>query len=155
MKRIVRLTESDLALIVRRVINESEAGDEWYRQIKKYERYLIDLLSEAGNYKNIEEYPNNANHSDYYRMIYFDNIDEDKENEILDKMDEIEEFLEKDHNLNSEYLPDPAWTTSVRKLLRSLEYSMFVWRTKSEEQVLDRDYYEKKAGYKFKKPYID
>ena len=157
MKKTIRLTESDLTRIVRRVMNESEAGDEWYRQIKEYERYLINLLSEAGEKKNIREYPNNANHRDYYEMIYFDNIDEVEENEILDKMDEIEEFLEKDHNLNSPYLPDPAWTMSVRKLLRHLNYALFVWRSNEYEKKygLPREFYEKKAGYKFKKPYID
>jgi hypothetical protein len=41
--------------------------------------------------------------------------------------------------------------------LGALNYAMFVWRSKDYEKSygLPREYYEKKAGYKFKKPYLD
>ena len=88
MKRIVRLTESDLTRLVKRVIGEQSEKAKQIGECQKYFRSKgIDFGSDGGNYSSW--YPNvpgyyiegNLAHSDYEPSVFF--YKEDKLNKLI------------------------------------------------------------------------
>jgi len=53
-------------------------------------------------------------------MIYFDNLDEKREKEIIEKAKEIKEYAKIGH--------DSAWVISMKKRLGELSHQMFAFR---------------------------
>lgn len=147
MKKIIRLTESDLTRIVRRAINEMESdepdygspnydGSKWYDKMREYEQYLADVRKKSQEHRELCD--NCVWNGFYYNtpdlrsIVYFDNMDENEVQEILNKIDEIAEYTKRGH--------DPAWQISMRKRLGNLKHLMLWWKDQ------DSDFYRKVYG---------
>ena len=66
MKKVIRLTETDLIRIVKRVINEEEHSRSFRRRISQIEEDIIDLISQGK-----------------------DEVDEDDYNDVYDYLDNV------------------------------------------------------------------
>ena len=139
---------------------EGYNDDEWYKQMREYEQYISSVKKEAQSWIEYpekvlpEELLRNAKKSsgDFYvedgntsgglyvlkpdsrAMIYFDNLDEKREKEIIEKAKEIKEYAKMGH--------DSAWVISMTKRLGELSHQMFAFR---EEGL----YRENNYGSKF------
>jgi uncharacterized Zn finger protein len=84
MKKIVRLTESDLARIVRRVIKESESDrDHDLLSLSKLKKEFKDIITQA---KDKDEYED-----DSYEFI--NTFDEDMENLSDEEYEEFHDYM--------------------------------------------------------------
>ena len=98
MKKIVRLTESDLTRIVRRIIKESESdSDRDYDllSLSQLKKEFKDIITQA---KDKDEYEDDA-------LDFINTFDEDMENLSNEEYEEFNDYigrLEKKYN----YVPD-------------------------------------------------
>ena len=153
---------------------EGYSGDEWYKKMREYEKYISSVKQQAQDWIDkpeevfSEEFLRNHKvssardgntggglHSlkpDSRAMIYFDNLDEEKEKEIIEKAKEIKEHTKIGH--------DPAWIIDMKKRLGELAHQMFAFREPGiyrENKYGSKFYnYEKKdwIPYEYKKPIL-
>jgi hypothetical protein len=153
---------------------EGYSGDEWYEKIREYEKYIWSIRREAESWiKKPEEVFSEEfirNHTfdltvdgntsgglyvlkpDTRAMIYFDNLDQEKEKEIIEKAKEIKEYTKIGH--------DPAWIISMNKLLGELSHQMFAFREEGtfRENKYGSKFYNKEKEtwipYEYKKPIL-
>lgn len=150
------------------------SGDEWYKKIREYEKYIWSIRNEAQSWIKkpegvfSEEFLSNHTVSlvedgntsgglyvlkpDSRAMIYFDNLYEKREKEIIEKTKEIKEYIKIGH--------DPAWITSMNKLLGELSHEMFEFRVEGQyrENKYGSKFYNKEKEtwipYEYKKPIL-
>ena len=150
------------------------SGDEWYKKIREYEKYIHSIRNEAQSWIKkpegvfSEEFLSNHEVSsvkdgntsgglyvlkpDSRAMIYFDNLDEKREKEIIERAKEIKEYIKIGH--------DPAWITSMNKLLGELSHEMFAFREEGvhRENKYGSKFYNKeketRIPYEYKKPIL-
>jgi hypothetical protein len=122
---------------------EGYNGDEWYKKMREYEQYISSIKKEASDIDNLykmlpeellkasgvvdahdirkkDSNTYGALKPDSIAMIYFDLLDESKENEIIEKAREIKEYSKIGH--------DPAWIISMKSRLGELSHQMFAFR---------------------------
>ena len=150
------------------------SGDEWYKKIREYEKYIHTIRKEAQSWIEnpeavfSEEFLSNHKVSsvkdgdtsgglyvlkpDSRAMIYFDNLDEKREKEIIEKAKEIKEYIKIGH--------DSAWIISMNKLLGELSHQMFAFREPGiyRENKYGSKFYNKEKEtwipYEYKKPIL-
>ena len=104
MKKVIRLTESDLIRIVKRVINEEEYSRSFVRRFFQLDDDMIDLISQAkdevdeDDFNDYYDYLDNVVYSVVQELQYrygkHDNFWFDSEDEITDYIkDEYDDYL--------------------------------------------------------------
>ena len=104
MKKVIRLTESDLIRIVKRVINEEEYSRSFRRRFFQLDDDMIDLISQAkdevdeDDFNDYYDYLDNVVYSVVQELQYrygkHDNFWFDNEDEIIDYIkDKYDDYL--------------------------------------------------------------
>ena len=104
MKKVIKLTESDLIRIVKRVINEEEYSRSFVRRFFQLDDDMIDLISQAkdevdeDDFNDYYDYLDNVVYSVVQELQYrygkHDNFWFDNEDEIIDYIkDKYDDYL--------------------------------------------------------------
>ena len=84
MKKVIKLTESDLTKIVKRLVKESDKDDSYYENFKQADDYALELYMEMDN-KIIEIFSSILNNIDFESILkYYQNKFREKYGELAD-----------------------------------------------------------------------